>query len=61
MPSAVLTKSFEVQSERVRYTDEAIVAQYPWHHTKLTKDGDKIVAAPSTTMIEFRTERKVPM
>lgn len=50
-----------VNSEKVRYTEEHIEAQYDYQTTRVDVDqGGSYVATPQTTRYTFRTQRKVP-
>uniref|UniRef100_A0A0L8H4N0 inositol-3-phosphate synthase n=1 Tax=Octopus bimaculoides TaxID=37653 RepID=A0A0L8H4N0_OCTBM len=53
-------KLLKVKSPNVKYTDEYIEAEYDYSTTKVTDDGDFLIAEPVTTKYTFRTERKVP-
>lgn len=53
--------TLRVHSDRVQYTDEAIVSSYDYHTTRVTKAANGAVdVEPVTTTLRFRTERKVP-
>eukprot|EP01006_Ploeotia_vitrea_P044709 TRINITY_DN66856_c0_g2_i1.p2 TRINITY_DN66856_c0_g2~~TRINITY_DN66856_c0_g2_i1.p2 ORF type:complete len:524 (+),score=342.60 TRINITY_DN66856_c0_g2_i1:190-1761(+) len=53
---------FEVASDKVTYTDDAIVAQYPYEATQVAKDAatGKLTATPVVRDYTFKTDRKVP-
>lgn len=50
----------KVESENVRYLDDAIESTINYTATSVVKDGDCYVAKPTTTPFTFRTEAKVP-
>ena len=50
----------KVKSPNVCYTDEYIESLYEYTTTKVTKEGNTLVASPETTQFKFRTDRKVP-
>jgi len=52
--------SLKVNSPNLKYTEEAIVADYVYRATKTKVVGDEIVVEPVETKYTFRTERKVP-
>nr|KAG5686075.1 hypothetical protein BaRGS_030690 [Batillaria attramentaria] len=50
-----------VNSEKVRYTEEHIEADYDYQTTRVdVDDSGRYVATPQTTRYTFRTQRKVP-
>lgn len=57
----MLTEHFEVQSDKVKYTDESIVAEYDYQTTKLERAADgKFMVQPQSVKYEFKTDRRVP-
>ncbi len=57
----MLINEFTVQSDKVEYTDEHIVAKYEYDTTELTQGPDgKWLVKPVTQTYEFRTQRQVP-
>ncbi|XP_058472212.1 inositol-3-phosphate synthase 1-A-like [Solea solea] len=55
-----MSVNIHVNSPNVRYTDTHIVAQYQYHTTSVSKEGNKVTVTPRTTEMTFRTERHVP-
>ncbi|XP_059471213.1 inositol-3-phosphate synthase 1-B [Neocloeon triangulifer] len=53
-------KLVRVQSDNVRYNNDFIEADYEYQTTRVTKQGETIVATPVTTSYQFRTQRHVP-
>ncbi|KAK1724646.1 hypothetical protein CaCOL14_005508 [Colletotrichum acutatum] len=53
---------FTVDSPNVVYNDDEILSKYTYRTTKVTRDAatGKYVAKPTTTLYEFKTDRKVP-
>lgn len=52
---------FKVNSPNVQYTDEHILSKYSYYNTLVTKQSDgSLVATPTETTYEFKTERAVP-
>ncbi|KAI3542395.1 myo-inositol-1-phosphate synthase [Colletotrichum filicis] len=53
---------FTVDSPNVVYNDNEILSKYTYRTTKVTRDAatGKYVAKPTTTLYEFKTDRKVP-
>ncbi|KAI9354695.1 hypothetical protein BD770DRAFT_412076 [Pilaira anomala] len=52
---------FKVNSSNVQYTDEHILSKYTYYNTLVTKHPDgSLVATPTETVYEFKTERTVP-
>mmetsp|Transcript_32245 Transcript_32245/g.66732 ORF Transcript_32245/g.66732 Transcript_32245/m.66732 type:complete len:523 (-) Transcript_32245:49-1617(-) len=52
--------AFEVSSDKVQYTEEAIISQYDYQTTLVKQEGGKTIVAPKTDSFTFKTERKVP-
>eukprot|EP00961_Rhodomonas_salina_P264583 3576187-Rhodomonas_salina.1 len=52
--------AFEVKSDKVQYTDDAITAQYDYQTTVVKTEGGKTTLCPKTDSFTFKTERKVP-
>jgi hypothetical protein len=60
-PSTPSTPLFKVNSPNVQYTDEHILSKYTYYNTLVTKQSDgSLVAEPTETSYEFKTERSVP-
>ncbi|EKX54361.1 hypothetical protein GUITHDRAFT_91609 [Guillardia theta CCMP2712] len=51
---------FEVESDKVNYTDEAIFATYSYQTTMVENRNGKTVVMPQTQNFEFKTDRQVP-
>lgn len=52
---------FKVNSPNVQYTDEHILSKYTYYNTLVSKKPDgSLVATPTETVYEFKTERTVP-
>ena len=51
---------FEVESDKVNYTDDAIFATYSYQTTTVENRKGKTVVMPQTQNFEFKTDRKVP-
>jgi hypothetical protein len=52
---------FKVNSPNVQYTDEHILSKYTYYNTLVTKQSDgSLLAEPTETSYEFKTERAVP-
>lgn len=59
--AAVPSPLFKVNSPNVQYTDEHILSKYTYYNTLVTKQSDgSLVAEPTETSYEFKTERAVP-
>jgi len=58
--STILTEKFQVTSPDVKYTEEAIVADYRYESTSAEIKGDTVLIRPTATKYTFKTERKVP-
>ncbi|GKY96757.1 myo-inositol-1-phosphate synthase [Mayamaea pseudoterrestris] len=56
MNSSCLDRPFTVQSDKVQYTDDAIIADYVYHSTQV--EGN--VVKPVETKLQFKTQRTVP-
>ena len=53
--------TIEVNSPKVKYTEDTIESEYVYRHTTIEKlDGDKLKATPVEQVFHFRTQRKVP-
>jgi len=60
-PNTNLYSEFCVQSEKVRYEDDAIYSQYDYQSLpRATVKGKSLVLVPETVKYEFRTGRIVP-
>lgn len=52
---------FKVNSPNVQYTEEHILSKYTYFNTLVTKQSDgSLVAEPTETVYEFKTDRTVP-
>uniref|UniRef100_A0A8D8WKQ0 inositol-3-phosphate synthase n=1 Tax=Cacopsylla melanoneura TaxID=428564 RepID=A0A8D8WKQ0_9HEMI len=49
-----------VDSPNVRYSDTLIEADYEYPKTTVTVENDKYVCKPTTSVLQIRTERRVP-
>lgn len=49
-----------VDSPNLKYTDEALFAQYTFHSTEVKRDGERFTVKPVEKNFELRTGRKVP-
>jgi len=53
--------TIEVNSDKVKYTEDTIESEYVYRHTVVEKlEGDKLKATPTETVYHFKTLRKVP-
>lgn len=52
--------TLRVNSPNLKYTEEALIADYVYRTTRTTVVDNEIVAEPVETKYTFRTERKVP-
>jgi len=50
----------QVNSANVQYEKEAIVAQYHYDTTEVTRKGEDVVVTPTSMEFELRTQREVP-
>ena len=55
-----VAEQFEVQSDKVKYTPDHILADYEYHNTTVESKDGKIKVTPTVDAYEFQTERKVP-
>ncbi|XP_019953797.2 inositol-3-phosphate synthase 1-A [Paralichthys olivaceus] len=55
-----MSVNIHVNSPNVSYTDTHIVAQYQYHTSSVTREGNKVTVTPCATEMTFRTERRVP-
>ena len=55
-----VSEQFEVQSDKVKYTAEHILAEYEYQTTTVEAQGGKIKVTPKVDAFEFQTDRKVP-
>ena len=55
-----VAEQFEVQSDKVTYTAEHILADYEYQTTSVEAKDGKIVVSPKVDCFEFKTERRVP-
>jgi myo-inositol-1-phosphate synthase len=55
-----LAEQFVVQSDKVKYTAEHILAEYEYQSTMVEAKDGKIKVTPKVDTFEFQTERKVP-
>ena len=55
-----LLETFEVHSDKVKYTAEHILAEYEYQTTSVEARGGKIKVTPKTDAFEFQTDRRVP-
>ena len=55
-----LSEKFEVDSDKVQYTAEHILADYEYSTTSVEQKNGKIVVTPKIDAFEFQTERTVP-
>ncbi|XP_065332975.1 inositol-3-phosphate synthase 1-B [Cloeon dipterum] len=53
-------KLVRVQSDKVTYNNDVIQADYEYQTTRVTTQGETIVATPVSTSYQFRTQRHVP-
>jgi hypothetical protein len=59
--TAIPAPLFKVNSPNVQYTEEHILSKYTYFNTLVTKQSDgSLVAEPTETVYEFKTERTVP-
>jgi hypothetical protein len=52
--------TLKVNSPNLKYTDDALIADYVYRTTKTKVVDNEIIAEPVETKYTFRTERKVP-
>lgn len=57
---SMFASTFQVKSDRVRYTPEHIVADYSYLSTRVENEGDQVVVYPINAEITLKTQRKVP-
>ena len=56
----MLVENFKVNSDKVEYTQDAIVSRYAYQHTELKQSGQETTVTPVTTEYEFKTNTCVP-
>ena len=57
----MLIENFQVQSDKVSYTEEAITSTYDYQTTKLERGSDgKWILRPTQVEYQFKTDRRVP-
>jgi len=53
--------SFKVQSDNVKYTDDAIISTYVYQDTRVEKkEGEPLIVKPIEETYMFKTETKIP-
>jgi len=53
--------SFKVQSDKVKYTDDAIISTYVYQDTRVVrKEGEPLIVKPIEETYMFKTETKLP-
>merc|ERR1712216_1099839 len=56
-----VSEQFEVESDKVKYTPEHILAEHEYQSTSVEQAPDgKVKVFPKVDAFEFQTERKVP-
>lgn len=53
-------KPIFVNSENVKYTEDAIISEYVYDKTVVTEENDRVVVKPVSEKYTFKTDRKVP-
>jgi hypothetical protein len=51
-----VAEQFEVQSDKVKYTPDHILADYEYHNTTVESKDGKIKVTPKVDAYEFQTE-----
>jgi len=50
----------KVSAPNISYDDQFMVSEYTYRNTKVTHQGQQIIAVPTEEKFKFKTERKVP-